>query len=89
MQKNKKGLQCYLTIPRYVTILHDNRIDFDENINVFKCLNDVPPSDDWFPYEYIDAEFKKKVKETKGQLKGYEMEKETKHYVEYLNIDPN
>ena len=79
------GLKCHKTIPRRVTIFHDNLIDFNEDRNVFKYLNEVPPSYDWFPYEYIDAEFKKKVDRTKGQLTGNEMEKETKHYVEYLN----
>ena len=48
---------------------------------MFKDLSKVPPSDDWFPYEYIDAEFKKKVDKTKGHLAGDEMEKETKYYV--------
>ena len=55
---------------------------------MFKDLNDVPPSYDWFPYEYIDDDIKKKVNKTKGQLTGDEMEKDTKHYVEYLNHDP-
>ena len=45
--------------------LKDNQIDFNENINVFKDLNEVPPLDNWFPYEYIDAEVKKKIDETK------------------------
>ena len=27
---------------------------------MFKDLKEVPPSDDWFPYEYIDAGVKKK-----------------------------
>ena len=48
---------------------------------MFKYLNEVPQSDDWFPCEYIDAE-------TKRQLAGDEMEKYNKHYVEYLNHDP-
>ena len=65
-----EGLQCYLTIPRHVTFLYDNRIDLHENKDVFKDLNDFPPSDDWFPFEYIDAEVKKKVEKTKGQLAG-------------------
>ena len=56
---------------------------------MFKDLNEVPPSDYWFPYEYIDAEFKKKLDKTKGRLIGNEMENETKHYVESLNHDPN
>ena len=61
MQKQTIGLQSYLTIPRRVTILHENRIEFNENKDVFKYLNDVPPSDDWFPYEYIDEEVNKKL----------------------------
>ena len=61
----------------------------NENRNLFKDLNKVPPSDDWFPYEYIDGEVKKKIDKTRSQLAGNEMEKETKHYVEYLNHDPN
>ena len=70
LQKQTIGLQCHLTIPLCVTIIHDNLIDFNENRGVFKYLNDVPPSDDWFPYEYIDAEFKKKIDKTKRQLTG-------------------
>ena len=56
---------------------------------MFKDLNEVLPSDDWVPYEYIDAEVKKKIDKTKRQLAGDEMEKETKHYVEYLNHNSN
>ena len=56
---------------------------------MFNYLNEVPPSDYWFPYEYIDADVKKKLYKTKIQLTGNEMEKETKHYVESLNHDPN
>ena len=56
---------------------------------MFKDLNEVPPSDDWLPYEYIDAEVNKKLDKTKGRLVGDEMEKETKSYVECLNHDPN
>ena len=42
LQKQTIGLQFYLTIPRRVTIIHENRIDFDENKDVFKDLNEVP-----------------------------------------------
>ena len=61
LNKNIFILQYYQTIPRRVTILHDNRIYFNENINVFKYLNEVPPTYDWFPYEYIDAEVNTKL----------------------------
>ena len=42
LQKQKIGLQCHLTITRRVTIIHENIIDFNENRDVFKDLNDVP-----------------------------------------------
>ena len=70
LQKQIIVLQYHLTTPRRVTILRDNRIDFNENRDVFKYLNDVPPSNYWFPYEYIYAEVKNTSDETKGQLKG-------------------
>ena len=73
------GLQCHKTFPRRVTILHANRIDFNENRDLLKYLNEIPPSNDCFPYEYIDAEVKKKIDKTKRQLAGDEMEKETKN----------
>ena len=38
---------------------------------------------------YIYAEVNKKLDKTKGQFAGHEMEKGTKHYVEYLNDDTN
>ena len=79
LNKQTIGLQCHLTIPRRVTMIHDNRIDFNKNRYVFKDLNDVPPSDDWFPYEYTDAEVKKKMEKIKGKLSSDEMEKENKH----------
>ena len=56
---------------------------------MFKDLNDVPSSNYWFIYEYIYAESKKKVEETKVQLTSNETEKEDKHYVEYLNHNQN
>ena len=54
-----------------------------------KDLNEVPLSDDWFPYEYIDAEINNKLDKTKERLTGDETKKETKHYVEYINQNPN
>ena len=69
------GLQCYLIIPRSVTFLYDNLIYLNENKDLFKDLNDFPPSDYWFPCKYIYAEFNNKVDKTKGQLAGSVMEK--------------
>ena len=68
--KQTIGLQCYITIPRRVTILHENLTGFNENIDVFKYLNEVPTSENWFPYEYIYAEVNKKLDKTKGRLAG-------------------
>ena len=73
MQKQTIGLQYYLTIPRSVTLLHYNRIDFNENRYGFKYLNEVTPSYDWFPYEYIDAGVNNKFDKNKGQLADNEM----------------
>ena len=67
-------LQCYLTIPRRVTNIYDNWIGFNGNKDALKDLNEVPPSDDWFPYEYIYAEANKKFDKTKGKLAGNKME---------------
>ena len=68
MHRQTIALQCYLTIPQGVTILHENRIDLNDNKDVFKDLIEVPPSDDWFPYEYIDAEVNKKLDKRKYDL---------------------
>ena len=89
LQKQTIGLKFYLTIQQCVTILHYNRINFNENIDVFKDLNEFPPSDDWFPYEHIDYKVNKKLDKTEVQLAGDEMEKETKNYVKYLYQDSN
>ena len=56
---------------------------------MFKYINEVPPSDDWFPYKYIDSEVNKQLDLTKRGLAGNEIEMETKNYVEYLNHDTN
>ena len=89
MQKQTIGLQFYQTIPRRVTIIHDNQIENHSYSAVYKYFNGVSPSYDWFPYKYIDAEFNKKLDKTKGRLAGDETEKDTKHYVEPLNRDTN
>ena len=40
---------------------------------MFKDLNEFSPSDYLFTYEHIDADVKKKVDKTKGQIALYEM----------------
>ena len=54
---------------------------------MFKDWNEVSPSDDWFPYKYIDDEVEKIIYKTKGQLASDEMENEIRHYVESLDHD--
>ena len=56
---------------------------------MFKDSNEVSSSDDWFSYEYIDAEVNKKLNRTKERITGDEMENDTKHYFEYINHNPN
>ena len=87
-QKKTIGLQCLQTIPRRVTFLHDDQINLNIHKNVFSNLHDVPTSENWFPNKYIEAEIKKKLDKTRGQLASYEMENEIRHYVEYINHDP-
>ena len=75
-------LQFYMTVElTYMTI--------DMYGDVFKYFNEVPPSNIWFPYEHIDYDVNKKLEKTKGRITGDEMEKETKHSVEYPNHHPN
>ena len=78
-QKKTIGLQCLQTIPRRVTFLHDNRINLNMHKNVFRNLHDVPTSENWYPSKYIEAEIKKKLDKTKGQLASDEMENEIGH----------
>ena len=56
---------------------------------MFNNLNEVPQSDNWLPYEYIDAEVNNKLGKTKGRIAGDEMRNDTKHYVESLNHNHN
>ena len=55
---------------------------------MFINLHDVPTSENWFPNKYIEADIKKKLYKTRGQLSSDEMEHEIRHCVESLNYDP-
>ena len=55
---------------------------------MFRNLHDVPTSDNWFPNKYIEADIKKKLDKTRGQLASDEMENDIRHHVESLNNDP-
>ena len=47
-QKQNIGLHCLYTIPRRVTFLHDDRINFNIHKNVFRDLNVNSTSETWF-----------------------------------------
>ena len=55
---------------------------------MFSNLHDVPTSKNCFPNKYFEAEIKKKLDKTRGQLASDEMENEIRHFVESLNHDP-
>ena len=61
--------------------------------NVFRNLYVYPTSENWFPNKYIEAEIKKKLDKTRGQLSrgqlaSDEMENYIRHYIDSLNHDP-
>ena len=55
-QKQTIGLQCLYTIPKRVTFLHDNRINFNIHKNMFIYLDVNSASETWFPNKYIEDE---------------------------------
>ena len=55
---------------------------------MFRDLNVNPTSEAWFQNKYIEAEIKKKLYKTRGQLASDEMENEIRRYIDYLNHDP-
>ena len=67
-QEKNIGLQCLHTIPRRVTFIHDNRINLNIYKNVFRNLYVDPKSETWFPNKHIEADIKKKVDKTRGEL---------------------
>ena len=70
-------IKSYHDVLQFFTTIEFTNID----IVLWKKLNEVSPSDDCFPYEYIDAEVNKNLDDTKGWVAGTQMEKEAKHYV--------
>ena len=55
---------------------------------MFSNLYVDPTSENWFRNKYIEADIKKKLDKTRGQLESDEMENEIRHYIDYLNNDP-
>ena len=87
-QKKAIGLQCLHTIPRHVTFLHDNQINFNIHKNVFRDLDADPTSETWFTNKYIEDNIKKNVDKTRGQLASDEMEYDIRRYIDSLKHDP-
>ena len=48
-QKQNIGLQCLYTIPRRVTFIHDDLINFNIHKDVFRDLDVNSTSETWFP----------------------------------------
>ena len=59
-QKTNIALRCLHTIPRRVTFIHDDQINFNIHKNVFRDLYGISTSETWFPKKYIEDEIKKK-----------------------------
>ena len=55
---------------------------------MFINLHDVTTSENWSPNKYIDTEIQMKLGITRVQPARDEMENEIRHYVEYLNHNP-
>ena len=55
---------------------------------MFRILYVDPTLENWFPNKYIEAEIKKKVDKTRGQLASDEMKNEMRQYIDSLNHDP-
>ena len=88
-QKKTIGLQCLYTIPRRVTFLHDDRINFNIHKNVFRYLDINSTSKTWFPKKYIEYEIKKKVDKTRGQLASDEMTYDIRPCIYCLKQNPS
>ena len=63
-QKKTIGLQCLHTIPRRATFIHEDRMNLNIQKNVFRDLDGISTSENWFPNKYIEDEIKKKVDKT-------------------------
>ena len=81
------GLQCVYTIPRRVTFLCDDRINFNTQKNVFRDLDGISTSETFFPNKSINDEIKKRVDKTRDQLASDKMAYDIRHYIHCLQHD--
>ena len=88
-QKKTIVLQCLHIIPRRVTFIHDDRINFNIHKNVFRYLDGISTSENWFLNKYIEDEIKKKVDKTIDQLASDEMAYDIRKYIDCLKQNPS
>ena len=81
------GLHCLYTIPRRVKFLHDDRIKFNTQKNVFRYLDGISTSVNFFTNKFIDDETKKRVDKTRDKLASDKMAYDIKHYIHCLQHD--
>ena len=86
-RKKTIGLRCLYTIPRRVTSLYDDRINFNIHKHVFRDLYVNPTSETWFPNKFIEGDIKKKVDKTRGQLASDRMSFDIGQYIDSLKHD--
>ena len=55
------GLECLRTIKRRVKLLHDDRINFNTQKNVFRDLYGISTSVTFFPKDFMNDEIKKRL----------------------------
>ena len=55
---------------------------------MFRYLDVDPTPETWFPNKYIEAEIKKKVDKTRGQLASDKTEYEIRQYIDTLKHNP-
>ena len=81
------GLQCLYTIPRRVKFLHDNRINFNTQKNVFRYLDGISTSETFFLNKFIDDDIQKRVYKIRDQLASDKMAYDIRHYIHCLQHD--
>ena len=73
------GLQCLYNIPQRVKFLHDDRINFNNQKNVFRDLDGISTSVTFFSKNFINDEIKKRVDKTRDQLASDKMAYKIRH----------
>ena len=88
IRKKSIGLQCLYTIPRRVIFIHDDRINFNTQKNLFRDLDGISTSETLFLNKFIDDEINKRVDKTRDQLASDKMAYDIRNYIHCLQHDP-